>query len=120
MHRYGAHAATDVTGFGILGHATNLAQNQHANVDFEIHTLPILNYTREVDSLFSFFNLMKGFSSETSGGLLIALPADKATDFCHEIKAIDDWPAWVVGRVVKAMGTKNTAKIVENPTVIII
>ena len=28
MHKYGATAATDVTGFGILGHAINLAQNQ--------------------------------------------------------------------------------------------
>jgi len=120
MHRYGAHAATDVTGFGILGHATNLAQNQHSNVDFELHTLPILCYTREVDALFTFFNLMKGFSSETSGGLLIAFPANKAADFCHELQEIDGWPSWIVGRVVKATGTKNTAKIVENPTVITI
>jgi hypothetical protein len=28
MHTHGAHAATDVTGFGILGHAQNLASNQ--------------------------------------------------------------------------------------------
>jgi len=28
MHKYDAHAATDVTGFGILGHANNLAGNQ--------------------------------------------------------------------------------------------
>jgi selenophosphate synthase len=28
MHKYNAHAATDVTGFGILGHAQNLARNQ--------------------------------------------------------------------------------------------
>ena len=35
-----AHAATDVTGFGILGHASNLAQTQTAPVSFKIHTLP--------------------------------------------------------------------------------
>ena len=28
MHKYGATAATDVTGFGLLGHAQNLVSNQ--------------------------------------------------------------------------------------------
>ena len=28
MHKYKGTACTDVTGFGILGHADNLAQNQ--------------------------------------------------------------------------------------------
>merc|ERR1719500_1635274 len=42
MHKYKAGAATDVTGFGILGHAQNLAQNQQDKVDLELHTLPII------------------------------------------------------------------------------
>lgn len=36
----GAHGATDVTGFGLLGHAQNLASAQKASVSFRIHTLP--------------------------------------------------------------------------------
>lgn len=36
----GVHAATDVTGFGILGHASNLAKAQKADVAFKIHSLP--------------------------------------------------------------------------------
>ena len=36
----GAHGATDVTGFGLLGHAQNLASAQKAPVSFKIHTLP--------------------------------------------------------------------------------
>lgn len=35
-----AHGATDVTGFGILGHATNLVKTQTSSVSFKIHTLP--------------------------------------------------------------------------------
>jgi selenide,water dikinase len=44
MQKHGAHAATDVTGFGILGHAANLASNQKEDVSFVIHTLPIIRY----------------------------------------------------------------------------
>lgn len=48
MHKYSAKASTDVTGFGLLGHASNLAANQRAEVSFEIHTLPIISGMRQV------------------------------------------------------------------------
>ena len=41
MHKYKAHGCTDVTGFGILGHAQNLAEMQHADVDIVLHTAPV-------------------------------------------------------------------------------
>lgn len=40
MHKYRAKGATDITGFGLQGHAQNLATNQQAMVDFEFYTLP--------------------------------------------------------------------------------
>ena len=42
MHKYNAHGATDITGFGLLGHAQNLAKNQKNEVSFVIHNLPII------------------------------------------------------------------------------
>ena len=42
MHKYNAHGATDITGFGLLGHAQNLARNQKSEVSFVIHNLPII------------------------------------------------------------------------------
>ncbi len=36
----GAHGATDVTGFGILGHMRNLVECQKNAVSFKLHTLP--------------------------------------------------------------------------------
>merc|ERR1712042_172064 len=42
MHKYNAHGATDVTGFGLIGHAQNLARNQKNEVSFVIHNLPII------------------------------------------------------------------------------
>lgn len=41
LRKYKASACTDVTGFGILGHATYLAQAQKANVELVINKLPI-------------------------------------------------------------------------------
>jgi selenide,water dikinase len=41
LRKYKSHACTDVTGFGILGHAKYLAQAQKKNVDFIIEKLPI-------------------------------------------------------------------------------
>jgi selenide,water dikinase len=49
MIKHNANAATDVTGFGILGHAQNLARNQRAQVDFEITHLPIFRNALRVD-----------------------------------------------------------------------
>ena len=41
IQKYKAHAATDVTGFGILGHANYLAQAQNSPVTLVLNTLPI-------------------------------------------------------------------------------
>ena len=42
MKKYGAHGATDITGFGIKGHAQNLCDVQAKEVDMHIHKLPII------------------------------------------------------------------------------
>lgn len=116
MHKYQAHAATDVTGFGLLGHAVNLVQEQKAEVDFVIHSLPIIAGMEAIDGLVHDFKLLAGYSAETSGGLLIAMPADQAAGFIAEIAELDDGePAWIVGDVVA--GSKK-ARMVDNPTVI--
>ncbi|RUP47302.1 Selenide, water dikinase [Jimgerdemannia flammicorona] len=114
MHKYGAHAATDVTGFGLIGHANNLASNQTSAVSFEFHTLPLIKHMHAVNAIAS-FRLMEGRSAETSGGLLIAIPADKAQQFVKEIEELDGWPAFVIGNVVEG---DRTARILENATII--
>lgn len=101
MHKYDAHGATDVTGFGILGHANNLAKNQKGEVSFKIHTLPILaNMVKIFKASGINFKLLDGFSAETSGGLLVCLPHDKAQSYCDELEALDGKPSWIIGEVV--------------------
>jgi len=68
MHKYGAHGATDVTGFGILGHASNLASAQQNAVDFVIHQLPVIrNMVAVAEACGIKFGLLQGTSAETSG-----------------------------------------------------
>ena len=43
MLKYNVHGATDITGFGLMGHAQNLAEAQYDPVDLKITGLPILD-----------------------------------------------------------------------------
>jgi len=116
MHKYQARAATDVTGFGILGHAKNLAENQVKPVNFIIHSLPIIkNMVKIANGVGNMFQLLKGYSAETSGGLLMAISKEGAQGFVKEIKELEDCGAWIIGSVEE--GTR-TAEIVEKPTLI--
>lgn len=116
MHKYGAHAATDVTGFGVLGHLQNLATASERDVCMELHTLPILAKMAAVETKrHCMFRLMEGYSAETSGGLMVCLPPENAQAFCDELERLDGQPAWTVGRVV---GGDRTARIVDAPTVL--
>lgn len=116
MHKYQAHSATDVTGFGILGHLQNQVESQKASVDFELETLPILQHMVQINTACNnMFKLLDGYSSETSGGLLLCLPAKNASAFIEELEEIDGQPAWIVGRVVS--GTRQ-ARIVDQFSVI--
>ena len=119
MHKHNAHAATDVTGFGILGHSRNLAEFQSADVDFIIHTLPVFagfaDFCRQLKAQGGRnFKLLEGNSSETSGGLLVCLSNVDAENFVEDMRK-EGGTAWIVGDVVDG---SNTSKIEENPSVI--
>lgn len=112
MLKHGAHAATDVTGFGILGHAQNLTENQKEAVGMELHTLPLIAGTKAVNDAVFNFRLTDGYSAETSGGLLIALPADKAEGYQKELEELDGTKSWIIGKVVADPDRK--AKITDD------
>jgi selenide,water dikinase len=116
MLKYKAHAGTDVTGFGILGHAQNLADNQVAAVGIEIHTLPCLKGSMEVNDKVFNFRLRVGYSAETSGGLMICLPEENAEAYCKELETLDGSPSWLIGRVLASPERK--ARIVETAMIL--
>jgi len=116
MHKYGATACTDVTGFGILGHAVNLAQNQKEKVKFEIHTLPIIKDMVKISSsVGNMFQLLQGYSAETSGGLLFTISKEGAENLIKEIQEIEGCPAWIIGDVLDG---ERGAQIKQDPTII--
>lgn len=102
MHKYNAHAATDVTGFGLFGHASNLASFQRdQSLQFIIKRLPILRNVREMALALGQTKLLQGGAVETSGGLLIAMEALDAKRFCDEHKHLTGYDAWIIGSVVR-------------------
>lgn len=105
MRSFGAHGATDVTGFGFMGHATNLARAQVEAVDLVLDVAPIIKGLPALDSTVTVdYRLRKGFSAETSGGLLIAFESEEvARAFLAEYRSGPSNPqgwGWLVGCVV--------------------
>ncbi|KNC78274.1 selenide, water dikinase [Sphaeroforma arctica JP610] len=116
MHKHNARAATDVTGFGILGHANNLAQAQKAKLTLRIDSLPVIKGTIAVDRVLkggALFNLATGYSAETSGGLLMCMAPADADAFCRAIHAEEGWKAFVVGQVIEGDNTACLSDTVE-------
>lgn len=123
MQKYFVKGATDITGFGLLGHL--LKMGQASGVSFEIHTseLPLFNNVvnladqgcipgaamrnlRFVEENISFAptvplpQKMATVDAQTSGGLLICVDDKYANDMLKELR--DDYhSASIVGRVVE-------------------
>ena len=101
MVEHKACAATDVTGFGIVGHAQNLVSNQANNkLGIQLHTLPCLAHSAAINQHVMDFGLLKGTSAETSGGLLICMPPEHAQPYMDALKAVDETESWIIGDVV--------------------
>jgi len=100
LRKYKSNACTDVTGFGVLGHANYLAQAQKNSVKFIIDSLPVLKdiHRLETEKVTS-YKLFDGYAAETSGGLLVALNKDNVDGFMREMHEAG-LDAWKIGKVV--------------------
>jgi selenide,water dikinase len=116
MHKFKAHAATAIGGFGLLGHAMALARCQKNEVSFVIHNLPVIAKMASVaKAKGTMFQLAQGLACELSGGLLICLPREQAAAFCKDIEANDGNQAWIIGIVEKG---DRSARIIDKPRII--
>ena len=106
MHKYKAHAATDITGFGLVGHAENLLKYQEDELDYIVNRMPVIKGVKKMAEILNRHQkLITGKMVETSGGLLISLPQENAQKFCDEFQTISGSGCWIVGHVVN--GTRK-------------
>ena len=118
----GARATTDITGFGLAGHASELAQSSGVTIVLELEKLPLLpgarqlaaqgNKTRASASNRSFAapNLRIeasadkeltefAFDAQTSGGLLISVTEDRAGELIERAQSGGASASCIVGYV---------------------
>jgi selenide, water dikinase len=123
---HGVCAATDITGFGLLGHASEMTRAGGVRFRIRFDALPwlpgawqygeawvfaggahnnhafyspLVTYTRTVTD----WQEMLLHDPQTSGGLLLAVPGERTQSlmsFCAE----RDQPAWVIGDVAEGAG----------------
>jgi selenide, water dikinase len=113
MIKYNAGACTDITGFGIRGHAENLVNAQKKNLKFIINRMPIFKKFDIINSKVRNFKLVDGFSPETSGGLFLTISKEGAQKYVDEMNENGEW-AWIIGEVQESENkTVEMAKEME-------
>jgi selenide,water dikinase len=121
MLEVGVHAATDVTGFGLLGHLREMLAASGVGAELHAAAVPVLPGTldllaqghvpggsrRNLDAVQAWITVASAVpahvplllaDAQTSGGLLIAAPADRAAQLQAALQA-DGTPAAVIGRL---------------------
>ncbi len=135
MHKHGATACTDVTGFGLLGHLVEMTRASEKSVQLELNALPVLDGALEMIEAGIFSSLQEQnirlrraiknadesgkhkhypllFDPQTSGGLLAAIPAENAETCLAELKTSGYPASVIIGKVT------NETTSLENVTLI--
>lgn len=120
--RHNAHACTDVTGFGLLGHLVEMVRASEVDVTLELGAIPFLDGAEETvrDGIVSSLqpqnvrlrraiaNLEEAgkdprypliFDPQTSGGLLASVPPDSVDDCVEALKKLGYERTAVIGEV---------------------
>ena len=121
------HACTDITGFGLIGHATEMAAASGCSIEIESTSVPLLDGARDLvsrnspggartnrehfgpgvrvlaDADASLVDLL--YDPQTSGGLLIAVSSPQANAVTSALSAAGVSPARV-GTVIASEGSR--------------
>ncbi len=122
MVSMGAHAATDITGFSLIGHACEMAENSGVSIELYCDKVPFISEALEFggqglipEGMFANWEFRSGmvkgsqvdeelmnilYDPQTSGGLLISVSPGKADEMLARIRKAGDGEAAIVGQVV--------------------
>ncbi len=131
MQEVGVNACTDITGFGLLGHAMGMAEASSVSMTFKIKDIPFFpkafqfvkksaNHPKIIKSNMEYLSPNVKMSDEitseqanllydpqTSGGLLISVPSERLTQLIDRLSA-----AKILGAVIGEVAEKRTPVIV--------
>lgn len=129
--RHAVRAGTDVTGFGLLGHALEMARPSRVGLVIEAGAVPLLRgaqayaergfipggsadnrsyFANEVDFEAGVDGVMRTllFDAQTSGGLLLAVSEANVGSLLEAAREAQA-PAWVIGEAVEGAGVRVRA-----------
>ena len=134
MQRVGVNAATDVTGFGLMGHLKSMVKGSGVAAEVNLAAIPVLPGTRELldngvapggthrnlSSVEDVVTWDEGLTdddrlllcdAQTSGGLLISVPAARCDTLVAALREEGAPCAAIVGRITDGpAGTIHAAK----------
>jgi selenide,water dikinase len=119
--KVGVSAATDITGFGLIGHLANVLEASKVAAEVSFEALPILPHARnlasrgvvpggtqrnleaasrvEWDPALSVADRYLCVDAQTSGGLLLVVPSENKEALLAELRAEQTPAAAVIGRI---------------------
>ncbi len=124
MKKYEVKGGTDITGFGLAGHALKMAKASNVSVRLIMNKVPLIGSAYKLTDEgcipgASFRNLeyveeylqvspdldynlkMLAFDAQTSGGLLMCVPADKVESILADLKSAGLGSSSVIGDVIE-------------------
>lgn len=130
MQGFDIQAATDVTGFGLAGHALEMARASNVSLRISVESLPVMDqaldmyrkgmntgvnaYNQKLVAPHTRFDVQRPawhnqilYDPQTSGGLLVALPAEQGGDLVKALKAIPTPAAHIIGSVLALEGNDH-------------
>ena len=133
---HGTTALTDITGFGLLGHLMEMIRASGVAVELDLEAIPVLAGAREtvqrgITSSLQPQNLQASayinnvsevsalarypllFDPQTAGGLLAAIPAEKADSCLAALQAQGYGDSRLIGRIMPAKETLKPVTILR-------